>query len=251
MFLSGITRTPLSPRAFLFSERGLTSVAGYQDVVLADTPVAYYRLGAGATPVDLTGHGFDGEYVGTATVAGAISGDSDLARSLDAVDDQVKVPNTLVQAVDNGSPLSVEFWLHWPSGENQNGGAGFRLEVPPESECLVHAYMGYGNTTLYWDVGTNAATKRITYDYAAYRGNWAHLVFVDDQAAEHSIYINGNKVADAASVNATGVATASGFGSFGMCYSGFFKGYFDEIAVYNKALSPTRILAHYTAGSGA
>src|SRR5438874_13602683 len=58
--------------------------AGYSAVVLADTPLGYWRLGesdASQPAKDASGNGYDGTYNGGVTVGqpGAINGDADTA----------------------------------------------------------------------------------------------------------------------------------------------------------------------------
>jgi mannan endo-1,4-beta-mannosidase len=63
----------------------VSAASAYASAVLADSPVAYWRLGetSGTTATDATGHGHNLTYVGASLAqAGAISGDTDTAIAL-------------------------------------------------------------------------------------------------------------------------------------------------------------------------
>lgn len=65
------------------------TAAGYTTAILADSPLAYYRLGeaSGLTMVDSSGHGRNGAYRGigepTLGIAGLVTGDTDTAARFD------------------------------------------------------------------------------------------------------------------------------------------------------------------------
>src|SRR5438128_2699447 len=73
--------------------------SAYSDAVLADTPVAYWRLGeaTGSTiAVDQTANHNNGTYVGSPTLGqlGAINGDADTAVDFNNTADYVEAPDS-------------------------------------------------------------------------------------------------------------------------------------------------------------
>jgi hypothetical protein len=80
--------------------------------IMADHPVAYYRLGeaAGTVARDLSGHGLNGTYLNGTTLGapGALVGGADTAATFDGVDDYVTV-NSAPELQIVGD-LTIEFW---------------------------------------------------------------------------------------------------------------------------------------------
>jgi len=80
-------------------------------------------------------------------------------------------------------------------------------------------------------------------------GNWIHLVGTYD-GANWKLFRNGTQVASAAA--AVGALPVNGggwaVGSTGSGFPGEFTGGIDEVAIYNTALTPTKIAAHYLIG---
>ena len=83
--------------------------AGYRAVVLADAPLAYYRLDdQGTTAKDETG-AHDGVYMGAPTHAsGAIAGDANKAAVFDGSSDYVDVGDVLPFLAT--APFTIEAW---------------------------------------------------------------------------------------------------------------------------------------------
>src|SRR5438876_10051446 len=75
-----------------------TSPPSYRASVLADHPVAYWRLNetTGAVMADVSGNGNDGAYAGAVTVAqpGALASDADTAVGFDPTSGAASVPST-------------------------------------------------------------------------------------------------------------------------------------------------------------
>ncbi len=83
-------------------------------------------------------------------------------------------------------------------------------------------------------------------------GSWIHLVGTYD-GANWNLYRNGVKVASAAS--AIGALTVTNgdwaIGCTGEGWANNFAGGADEVAIYNKALTPTQVAYHYLGGKAA
>jgi hypothetical protein len=81
-------------------------------------------------------------------------------------------------------------------------------------------------------------------------GKWIHLVGTFD-GSQWALFRNGTQVATGAST--VGALPVNGWdwaiGSTGEGWADNFAGAIDEVAIYDKALSPTQIEVHYTAGT--
>jgi len=223
----------------------------YVGVIMADQPVAYWRLGelTGETAVDVAG-GNDGAYLNFVVLGqpGALVDDPDKAAGfLSDWLTMVEVPYT--PAV-NSQQFTVEAWA------KVMGGAGaYRSPLTSRDDQPQRGYIFYatpGDVWQFWtgtgaQVGWNSITgPAVEYD------KWTHLAATYDGTTKR-FYVNGAEVGNNTSaygVNAVrplrigAGATDSPDGNF------FFYGDVDEVAVFNKALPPERVLAHFGAGLG-
>lgn len=227
---------------FLIVTSGADVRDGYRREVLADKPVAYYRLGetSGTVATDASGNGRDGTYVGgyTQGSAGAVD-DSDAAVSFNGSTGAVSVADN---AALRPAEISVECWynrdvgLVGPNGEiivkkstdgNLNDGYGVFLR-----SGLIQFYVNnYGSATT----------------FAAPAGRaWHQVVGTFDAQLTKRLYLDGALVASgglgvgiAHSMNVLTIADGVGLG--------FYAGIADEVAIYPTVLSAARIAAHYAA----
>lgn len=236
----------------------------YSSEVLADSPVAYWRLDetSGTSAADATGNGRTGTYSGTPALASPsllpVGGGS--AVGLDGVNDTITVPNhASLNAVD-ASGFTFECWVRIddPSAN--------KLQVLADKTGLTQNNKQWA---VFWDnrsaVGSPLALKA-QWGYLAAGGTvltWAGAVARDSLAAGGhlvvtfagavaSIYWNGVLVQQGAVTNGGNVANTrsvdvghSGGSSF------FLDGTLDEVAVYAKALTSDRVVQHYASGDPA
>jgi len=233
-----------------FAELTGDAPLGYAGTVLADQPVAYWRLDDVASGVakDSSPSALDGSYVGAVvSVAGTLS-DGDAAAGLDGT------ATTYVLFVDD------------PRLEPGLGSFTFEVWVRVSSVAwngyvdLLAKRDGCGTTDSFWNVigypsGTLVSELRDTTLSKAYDialgvpdASWHHYVHVLDRAGGSiTIYVDGA---------AAGTVTAAGLGSvavaaplrsgcattpLGVTYA------LDELAIYDQALSAGRVAAHYQA----
>jgi hypothetical protein len=221
---------------------GQSSNALYAPTVLADHPVAYYRLGeapGAPSAIDASGHGHTGTYEGNAIlgVPGLIAGDPDTAVNFNTTGDVVIPDATDLNFVS--TPFTIEAWVSGISGGANSQrifdkivastGLGYGFDVSNEQIRLLGVtnldpLFTFGSTTTY------------------------HLVGVSDGAGTGYIYVNGTLIS-----SGTYIASSPYTGSAHIAVANdgtahLNNAVIDELAVYNYALSPQRILAHYAAG---
>ena len=213
--------------------------AAYVAAVLADTPLAYYRLGesSGTTMNDGSGNARHGTYSGTYTLgaAGLLPGDTDKA----------------VDFTNGAGQVAYAAWM--------NASPSFTVEaiINPDTVVSARTIAAKAAPALdAWQLRQNGAVLEF---YIA-NGGWTFLaspagaltagtryhVAASWDGTTRRLYINGAEVANA--VAGGPAANASGF-SIGMYSTSTepYDGRIDEVAFYGAALSAARILAHYNA----
>jgi hypothetical protein len=204
-------------------------VGPYSQVVLADDPIAYWRLGdAGDPPTsmsDATG-AHPGTYKnGVRDHGPGVSGDNDHAKAF--VGNGTYGYVTGLPAPKSG--YSLEAWVR-PTDRKaamiaQQGGAGALL------------IRGGRFTFRQVDVDVTGGPR-------VQAGHWYHVVGTWDGALA-SLYVNGQPVAGAASAKPpSGAATVYlGYGEL----APWLRGSLDEVAYYAHALTPDRVADHFHA----
>ncbi|HET6249921.1 MAG TPA: LamG domain-containing protein [Tepidisphaeraceae bacterium] len=203
----------------------------YPTTILADSPLAYFRLGelTGTSAADSSGNSNTGAYTGGFSLgrAGAVAGENDPAAAFDGT-------GYVASSLTRSSPLSVEAWVN------------------PASFAAVESCILGGIFTIYtankFTVG--GANNLTTFIVPA--GQWSHLAATWDGTTILA-YANGALVATITGDTLDYTTGGAGFRIGGRVdvsgnpsYS--FIGAIDEVAIYPAVLSATRILAHYNAG---
>ncbi len=226
--------------------------SAYAQVVLADDPVAYWRLDetSGVTARDFSGHGNDATYIGGvhAGSAGAIAGDPDTAATFDGATGYLDGGN--VFAFAGSQPFSLEAWVR--SASMQNYGGVFSREDTaggPPSEGYLAFVSPADGVYGFQRLDGNSLTS-ITSMSTASASRYDHVVAVYDGNVM-TLYVNG--VAEAMETASFPIAGATHDFVVGAEVGGaedFFEGELDEVAVYDHALAESRVSAHYLAGTG-
>jgi hypothetical protein len=235
---------------------GLAGVAGaagtYADVVLADAPSGYWRLGetTGTVAADATAYGNAGTYQGGVAlgVPGAVQGDPDLAARFDGVDDRVGMGDPANGVLDFGTAdFSVEAWITTVvNGEQTVIGKGVSGTSGPRWMITVtddSGHAGQLRATIH-----DGTVMRQGYSLSRVDdGTWHHVVVRFDRDTGISFYV------DAVASGSLSGAMPGSVSSSGSLQVGkisgypYFRGDIDEVAVYAHLLAPDRIQAHWGA----
>lgn len=166
---------------------------------------------------------------GTAFAAGKVGS----AFSFDGVDDVVTVP-----AINAGSRFSVEFWLY----PTRSG--GYEHLVSNGGSPNYGDLYFVNNHIEYWQVNAqrlSSATSTVP------QLAWSHVAMTFENGTD-KLYING-LLAAVSAVHTETFNNPLAFGYTNVPNGNRFKGLLDEIALYNRALSPGEVSAIYSAGS--
>ena len=206
----------------------------YQQTVLNDAPVLYYRMdtASGTTVTDLSPSHNDGTITGGATLnqPGALA-DGNPAITLDGSTGYVSLPNVAVTA------YSIEAWLNPGSHSTFMGiingiGAGqLNYYLNTQSQLYFYTTNTNGQRTEFGPVPT-----------ALPGGAWSHTVLTAGPAGR-AIYING-----ALALSDDVVPEADVFNQLGASNGHYWAGSMDDVAIYSAVLTPPQIAAHCHAG---
>jgi len=203
----------------------------YFTEVLADNPLAYWRLGetTGTVAADASGYGRNATYQNGPALAeaGALGSDPDPAVRLDGSNDRLDLSG--VPAL--GTSFSIELWLKWDAGADSYqtliGQAGGAFSLFLRSDGRLDLF--YSGTDHHFTPALQA-------------GAWQYVV-VAVSAGTATCYVNGIAIGTAAGVPSGFQPDRMGDNTAGDS----FKGWLDEVALYPAALSQARIAAHYSA----
>ncbi len=220
---------------------------GYAAAVLADTPVAYWRLGTGsdAVAVDETGNGNTGTYVGGVLpgAPGSLVGDADSATEFDGDDDAITMGDRL--SFEGSAAFTIEAWVR-PTAhaanyagivsktDEQNGGnikSGY---------LLFDHFSAFGCERSDGQMSHKVETTELGVD------RWSHVAATFD-GSMLSLYVDAalqdTSIAPAViSIPATSMPFAIG-GRHGGTWL-MFVGSIDEVAIYDRALNQSQLEAH-------
>ncbi len=204
----------------------------YRAVVLSDNPVAYYPLddASGATATDISGNSLHGTYNNVILTAGAL-GSATTAAAFDGGSSYVQLPGNW----GGGSAITIEAWVHV---DNPNGTQAI---VAATTTDFVHLQAGTGFCELYLD-GSQQNLSSVPDSPAA----WHHVVLVVTTGGS-KLYVDGVQTGSNASTFTSIDLAGDVRIGMGQNPGRFLNGAVDEVAIYNTALSPARIAAHFAA----
>ncbi len=217
----------------------LTIGKTYQDVVLADNPVGYWRLGetSGTNAKNIGSNGIDGTYGGGFTLAqsSGLTGSSDFSTGFDGVSGSVNFTNPASLQLGIGT---MEAWV------KTTDSAVIKGILVKQSAYSI--FIAGGKMAMYdW-------TGNMLRDSGAFINDniWHHVAasFQSGVVNGTILYVDGaQKLATTMAPNNQGNPLLAASGNAGGQY---IIGSVQETAVYNTILTPAQILAHYNAGIG-
>lgn len=180
------------------------------------------------------------------------------ARDFDGTNDQISIPGSSTFSWGADESFSIEAWV---KGDSNTCNGGNEVFIGQLTNATNRWWMGCINGTArpafrLNDVngadGTGSGALQATSGPALNDNTWHHIVAIHNGATDQNqIYVDGTQVAAA---NVTYSPTA-GFGSastpliMGKFDTGFFfDGVMDQVAIYDKALTPTEITRNYQLG---
>jgi len=237
------------------------SEASYRDTIVAQRPLAYWRLGesSGTTAVDEIGN-FDGTYEGSPTLgaSGAISGDDDTAVDFDGSDDAVAISrNPLI--TDNSR--SVAAWIKTTNaGTDQIFGMGDEFDNPdPRSENWE---FNLEDNTLAFRTSNGNRIWSEPSGVDLNDGNWHHVVItmdgaIKDQRGVHAwadgvkLSVSSESTADPINTHSNAMAIGAGvpWSSASNNRQKWFTGTLDEVVLYDRVLSEDEIKTQFAKGA--
>jgi hypothetical protein len=230
----------------------LPPLSAYAQVVLADDPIAYWRLdeSSGVVARDSSGHGNDATYIGGVQLGtpGAIANDPDTAATFDGATGYLDAGDNF--AFPETQAFSVEAWVRSLSMQGY-GGIFSREDTsggPPSEGYLGFVSPGDGVYGFQRLDGNNLTSVNSTLPASA--SHYDHVVATYDGNVM-TLYVNG--VAESSQPAAFSIAGATHHFVVAAEVGGaedFFDGALDDVAVYEHALSANRVTAHYLSGTG-
>ena len=187
---------------------------------------------------------FDGTYVGGCTlgVPGVVANET--AVGFDGATCTVDLGDNFKFL--NQAPFSIEAWVR-TNALAGNFGHLFSKEMRTSAPVNGYAMVFENPTSVYVERAVSSKNQR-TNDALVTTGVFTHVVATYD-GVNQRVYVDGKAtaavVADSASL--MDVAESAFIGSAGA--SNFFKGDIDEVAVYDKALTPTQVATHHDAAA--
>ena len=231
--------------ALFASASVLAQATSYPAVVLADAPVAYYRFEqAGSTAVDSTGNANNGTVINGPLVTQGPPG-LGAALSFDGINDHVTTPRSV------GGSFTLELWLNTTatslSGTQAFEGNGLLWsDVGGGANDFVLAFLNNRAAFFTGSPDTTAIGTTPIND-----GRWRHVVATRAQGGATQVWVDGV-------LQATGTSNANVLDANPQIVIGantldsrYFAGRIDEVAYYDRVLTPAQIRNHYAAGLAA
>ena len=217
----------------------------YRDEILADNPLAYYRLGesSGTVASDETGNGHTGTYVAVMQgVPGALASDPNTAVSIVKADtSHVALSDRLT--VSGRGAFSIEAWIK-PNALDET----YRFVVCNERSAPRHGYaiVVHAQHGVFFERYV-ANDQKATPAAAIAAGVYSHVVGTYDGSTLR-LYMNGALASEEGDVrNMPAYTTPAAIGAYLQFADSVFDGAVDEVALYATALAPDRVKPHFDA----
>jgi hypothetical protein len=256
-----------------------SALAAYQDVVMADNPLSYYRFedassANGAACADSGARAYkNGTYINNGTgvapialVAGKVGNAAEFhgtasggaGNCVDIWDGNASAPYSLSKDGD-GNPLqtiTLEVWM------KSNGASTYSRLLQHNGSGNVTTSYGIGSHTEGYITMIGGGSTWYTGTGNIFDGAWHHVVVTYSPVLDivdgidnlfEDVYIDGvhkwgNTIADGALGLNYDRLTLGSESNRWYLYNGF-VGLLDEVAIYDTVLSANQVAAHYAAGT--
>lgn len=236
--------------------------AAYAQVVLSDSPVAYFGFEE-TSGVSVATNSVPGGVNGAYDAGDEMSPGSGGAASTAAGDPGPRPPafagfptnnrsatfdgatrwvDTRVQYLQDAPSFTLEYWV---STKNRAQWAD-RIGVVGENDAVEHGFIS-PNVIETWTPNGGALDLPYTYP----DGEWHHVVTVADGNSISLYYdgvLQGSETMPTGDYGNSPYFTHIGGGGVQDPTGNYFTGHIDEVAVYRTPLSPQRVAAHFSAG---
>ncbi len=224
----------------------------YSSEVLADSPLAYYRLAdtSGTAFVDSSGNSRDGGYVNVPIldVASLLLSDANTAADFDGTNDYGTIADGAWMDV---STITLEAWVRFDNTASASEVFLSRWSSVSGNQVWIMQRTSAGKLQFDWK-DSGGTTRTLTGSTTLAANTTYHLVATVDSVGVGTVYVNGvsdGTLDPAGSLTVRTSATSSIFlGAHPPTPSLFTNGKIDEVAIYGSALSSTRVDVHYDAG---
>jgi hypothetical protein len=233
----------------------------YQDNILFDKPIAYYRFeetaGSVATNSGTTGgHGayFTGDEAapGAGGLPSSPKGDagprppafagfdaSNRTATFDGAGEWVDTKNRFLSSL---GAFSLEYWVKTTDRANQ----GTRIGIVGQNDTIEYGYID-PNTIQIWTPGGGSLNSAVSFA----DNEWHHIATIGD-GRNLRTYFDGALVATGGTATSSYGTSAynvhiGGAGVFDVT-GNWFNGNIDEVAIFDKAIPADRVAAHFAAG---
>ncbi len=250
--------------------------ADYAATVLGDNPILYWRLNetSGTLVHDSSGHNATGTYLKGPALnqqPGAVNNDIAGSTGTDPAVHLAKTTNRISSKAAAANPptnTSIEVWIR-SDPTNRGGGRiiGYSNAATGSSSTPNRVvYMMNSGQLVYLTYTSNGSTCHANTTYGqphtcyvwskqAYNdGTWHHIVATQSAAGGMALYVDGGLVGQDTSASAKSPRVTKGVWRMGNDVltgaaqppsNGPLVGDVDEVAVYNYALTPAQVLAHW------
>lgn len=246
---------------------GTSDSSAYDNVILADCPVAFWSLGTGETGVtDQTGHGHNSRAYGRPEITTFVNGDS--ATAFDGVAQYIEVPDHAALSVPATGILTIEAWLrpdvleflhqegtnyvHWMGKGDVNQYeyvARMYSHTTTDDPPRPNRISGYA-----FNLAGGLGTGSYFQDEVTV-GRWIHYMLVintvesDDThpTGYTKVYKNGH-LRDQDALTSFATVPGDGTAPFRIAtrnFDSFFLGAIAKVAIYDYELPSATVLGHY------
>ncbi len=236
--------------------------------VMADSPIGYWRLddprtGPSSTMADSSGNGYDGTVVEVGITPlyqqPGPFGIGDLCWSDEAVGSGFSYIRVITNAFDSvvgaaSQPFTFEIWQRAPSsGSGTPNAVMDKTDIAGPANWNTMQVITNGNANAQLYDGSNNPSVNSNLTGSVEGASWFHLVMVREISPTPQIllYVNANLEGTAAVAAAVDTSNTINFsiGSREDNTDRHINHAVAHAAIYNTALSPARILSHYTIGT--